>query len=187
MPLSPHNISRTSILLVLDMQEGFLKAMPERKAAESRCALAIEAATLLGMQTLFTEQMPDKLGPTLPALLDLAERPQVFAKSAFSGLGAPGLDAYLAERGVQSILLAGLETPVCVYQTAMAAAEQRLDLTLLSDAVTCRRGEDGTVALQAIREAGCRILPVETVFYHLLADAAHPKFRDFTELVKTYG
>jgi isochorismate hydrolase len=71
-----------------------------------------------------------------------------------------------------------------VHQTAVAALRADFGVTLLADAITERRPEDGAVSLAALRHGGATILPVETVFYALLGDAADPRFRAFTELVK---
>ncbi|MGE9292649.1 MAG: isochorismatase family protein [Puniceicoccales bacterium] len=180
-------LSRKIILLVLDMQETFLKVMPDRESVMARCSLAVSAAHLLGIDVVFTEQMPDKLGPTLPELLGLAPDASVFGKTSFSGLQAPGLEAYLQEGETEHLLIAGLETPICVYQTALAAQNEDYGVTLLSDALTCRRPDDGEQILRALRHAACHILPTETVFYSLLSDSHHPAFRSFTQLVKQYG
>ena len=85
------------------------------------------------------------------------------------------------------MLVCGLETPICVYQTALQALDKDIDATFLTDALGCRRIEDGNVALNAIIGLGCQALPTETVFYSLLSDAHHPRFREFSNLVKTYS
>ncbi len=180
-------LARKIILLVLDMQESFLKVMSEREQVVGRCSLAVSAARLMGIDVVFTEQMPDKLGPTLPELLSLAPEAPVFAKQAFSGMEADGIDTYLTEGETEHILIAGLETPICVYQTALAARDQDFGVTLLSDALACRRAGDGMTALEALRRSDCHVLPTETIFYSLLSDARHPAFRSFTQLVKKYG
>lgn len=172
-------------LLVVDVQPTFLKAMPEGEACLRRCRLAVAAAQLLGVAVLFTEQVPAKLGPTHPELLAAAgEHRAVFGKTAFSAFGAPGLTEALGKTEVSQLLICGLEIPVCVYQTAMDALREGLGVTILSDAVTGRRSEDGRACLEALRAAGAHVLPTETVFYAMLGDATHPRFRAFTELVK---
>ncbi len=174
-----------ALLLVIDVQPTFLKAMPQGEASLRRCQLAVGAARLLGLPTIFTEQVPAKLGPTHPGLLAAAgETRAVFGKTAFSAFGAPGLKDALEKAGASQLLICGLEIPVCVYQTAMDALREGLGVTILSDAVTGRRDDDGRACLEALRSAGAHVLPVETVFYALLGDAGHPQFRAFTELVK---
>ena len=172
-------------LLVVDVQPTFLKVMPEPERFLRRCHLAVSAAALLGVPVFFTEQVPAKLGPTHPDLL-LAAGPDrvVFGKTAFYAIGAPGLVEGLRQAGVAHVLVCGLEGPVCVYQTALDLLRAEFGVTLLSDAVTARRSDDLQVVLAALRAAGAQVLPVETVCYALLADATHPRFRAFTDLVK---
>jgi nicotinamidase-related amidase len=172
-------------LLVVDVQPTFLRVMPDGEACLRRCQLAVAAARLLDLPIFFTEQVPAKLGPTHPDLLLAAgEGHQVFVKTAFSALGAPGLLEAFRAAGISHLLLAGLEGPVCVHQTAVAALRADLGVTLLVDAITERRPTDGAACLAALRHAGATVLPVETVFYAMLSDAVDPRFRAFTELVK---
>ena len=172
-------------LLVIDVQPTFLKAMRDGQGCLRRCLLAAAAARLLGVPVLFTEQVPAKLGPTHPDLLLAAgESRAVFGKTAFSAFGAPGLAEALRKAQVSQLLICGLEIPVCVYQTAMAALREGMGVTILSDAVEARRPEDAVTCLEMLRSAGAHILPTETVFYAMIGDATHPQFRAYTELVK---
>ncbi len=184
---APHDtIPDNTLLLCVDLQESFLRVMPQRERLQKRCEFAIAAAVGLGMPVAFTEQVPEKLGGTLPRLLELAPQAAVWGKKAFSALGDDGIrDAVLRQRNVQHLLLCGIETPVCVYQTAIAALAEDLQVTLLSDAVGARRDDDARTCLEALRQAGVHVLPAETVFYALLRDVSHPFFRGYTQLVKS--
>jgi len=172
-------------LLVIDAQPPFLAAVAEGEAVRRRCRLAVASARLLGLPILFTEQVPAKLGGTDPELLAAAGEPATFPKSAFSALAAEGLRERLAELGVDHLLLAGVEGPICVHQTAAAALGEGLGVTLLADAIGARRPGDQSVVLSALRHAGAHVLPVETVFYAMVGGADHPQFKAFTALVKS--
>ncbi len=174
-------------LLVVDMQETVLNAIAESEPVIHRCAFAIEAARALGIRVIFTEQVSEKLGPTLPALQQLAPDARVFDKSTFSALGAQGLLDHLRKAGVYHLLIAGIETPVCVYQTALHAQDSDLDVTILSDCVGARRPDDARIVLQALAAASCHVLPAETVYYSMLGGSAHRVFSAYTELVKRHG
>jgi len=152
-----------------------------------RCSFAIEAARGLGITTAFTEQVPQKLGGTLPELLALASQPRIWGKSTFSAFADDGIRETLGKEEIDHLLVCGLETPVCVYQTALEALDTQYQVTVLSDCVGARRHEDAQAALSALRHAGIHVLPAETVFYSLLHDATHPFFKSFTQLVKKYG
>ena len=175
------------LLLCLDLQPVFLTAVTDGATVQRRCAFALEAAAGLGVNVVFTEQVPQKLGGTSPELLALAPRAAVFAKNTFSALADAAVRADLKQRGVEHVLLCGLETPVCVYQTALDALAADLQVTLLSDAVGARRTDDARVCVETLVRAGVHVLPAETVFYALLHDAAHPFFKTYTQLVKRHA
>ena len=172
-------------LLCIDLQDAFLKAVPDRDRLIRRCRFTLEAAKLLGVSCAATEQLPDKLGPTHAGLADLwpAHTP-VFAKGSFSALEAEGMSRWIETQQIDHLLLMGIEVPICVYQTAVQALGEDLGVTLLSDCVSQRRVEDREAVFQQLLAMEAHILPSETIFYSLLGSADHPQFRDYTELVK---
>lgn len=175
------------LLLCVDLQPPFLKVIAERDTLLQRCSFAIEAAVGLGIRVAFTEQLPRKLGGTAPELLALAPHADVHAKSSFSVFGDDGITDALRSLDIEHIVLCGLETPVCIYQTALGALDANLQVTVLSDAVGARRPADAARCIDALTRSGIHMLPAETVFYALLHDAGHPFFKGFTQLVKKYA
>ncbi len=175
------------LLLCLDVQPVFLKAMAHGERLQRRCSFAVQAAAGLGIATVFTEQVPQKLGGTAPELLALAPQRTVLAKSTFSALADDTIREAILGRKTEHLLLCGLETPVCVYQTAVDALATGLHVTLLSDAIDARRPDDAATCLSSLRHAGAHVLPSETVFYALLHDTGHPFFKAYTQLVKNAG
>ncbi|MBL9186394.1 MAG: isochorismatase family protein [Opitutaceae bacterium] len=185
-PNSPD--SADTLLLCVDLQPKFIAAMENGPRLQRRCAFAIAAATGLGLPVAFTEQVPEKLGATAPELRALAPQAPAWAKTAFSALGDERIRAELLdERALGHLLLCGLETPVCIYQTALAAKAAGLHVTVLSDAVGARRTDDAQACLAALARAGVHFLPAETVFYALLGDVRHPFFKTYTALVKSHA
>lgn len=177
---------KSAALLVVDMQDVFLDAIPESGALLDRCCFAVEAAGLLGVRTFYTTQVPEKLGDLNGGLASLEEEPVIFPKTAFSGLRAAGLKEALAKAEVDHLILAGLETPICVYQTAIDATNDDLSVTILSDCIGGRRSDDRGPVLNALSQSGCHLLPSETVFYSIVGEAGHPAFKEFTKLVRKY-
>jgi nicotinamidase-related amidase len=186
MPSSPSPLAGV-LLLCVDLQPVFLNAMADGPTVLKRCSFAIEAAAGLGIPVAFTEQMPRKLGGIDPELLKLAGAPEVYAKSTFSVFEDNGIADALRARDIEHVILCGLETPVCIYQTAVGALDANLEVTVLTDAVGARRPDDAAVCLAALSRSGVHLLPGETVFYSLLHDAGHPFFKDYTKLVKKYA
>lgn len=173
-------------LLAIDLQDTLLGMLPAAAAADlrARATLALSAAAGLGIPVFFTEQVPAKLGSTSPALRKLAPAAPVFAKNTFSSLSVPALVDALREHHIEHLLVIGLETPICVYQSALGALAEGFQVTVLSDAIAARRPVDHDVCLAALRHAGVHVLPTETVLYALLHDAEHPFFRTLVGLVK---
>ena len=173
-------------VVVIDLQPVFLEMVATSEELRRRCALLLESAALTGMRIYLTEQVPEKLGPFDDELLALAPSASRFAKSAFSAFGAEGFEEALRTNGVEHLLMAGVETSICVYQTALDARRSGFAVTTLTDCVSCRRPVDGEWALRSLRDAGCHALPIETVFYSLLGTADNPLFRDFSKLIRRF-
>ncbi len=176
------------VLLCIDLQPAFLNAVPDRERLSKRCAFALEAATGLGLKVVFSEQVPQKMGATEATFLSLVDSPLQLGKASFSALADHGIrETLLQKLGADHLILIGIETSICVYQTAVDALRAEIPVTLLSDCVGGRRSADGEVALDALKRSGVNVLPAETVFYSMLGDAAHPFFKQYTQLVKKYA
>jgi len=184
MPDPTHPVPDDALLLCVDMQPRFVAAVEQGERIHRRCEFALAAATGLGLPVAFSEQVPAKLGGTAPELLAVAPAAPVWGKSTFSALADPVIHRALDDRAVRHLLICGIETPVCVYQTALDAVADGMHVTVLSDAVGARRRDDARACLQALARAGAHVLPAETVFYALLRDVSHPFFREYTRLVR---
>jgi len=174
-------------LLVLDVQDAFLKAFSNPAPFVRRVQFVVESAKRFGIPTLFTEQRPEVLGNTTELILNLQPESPRISKTGFSAFTEASVSEWLDEHAIQHLLVCGLETPICVYQSVLDALNQDLDVTVLSDGVGCRRLNDGTTVLGSLRIHGAHVLPSETIFYSILRDSTHPAFKEFTQLVKKYS
>jgi nicotinamidase-related amidase len=179
-------MSAKPLLLCVDMQAVFVRVVAHGEEIYRRWVFAISAAKGLGMEVLFTEQAPQKLGTTIPELLALVETPVVRGKTAFSAL-APESALFASLGSNRQIVICGVETPICVFQTASDALAAGHSVTILSDCVGARREADALVCLEYLARAGARVIPSETYFYSVMKDATHPFFRTYTQLVKHHG
>lgn len=177
-----------ALLLCVDLQAVFLKSVANSDQMLKRCSFAIQAAKGFGMPVVFTEQVPQKLGATIPEMLKLAPDAKQFGKTTFSALSDDGIRDAIRAMDVEHLIICGLETSVCVYQTALDALDAQLQVTILSDAVSARRPDDAAYCLDALRARNhVFVLPSETVFYSMLQDVKHPFFKTFTQLVKDHA
>ena len=174
-------------LLVIDVQDVFLDSLPDSPILLQRCCFACKAAALLEIPIVITEQVPDKLGNCHPEIIESSPGATVFPKETFSAMKLGTLIEFFQNENVSHLILAGLETPICVYQSAIEALRLDFQVTLLTDCISGRRPNDASAILTYLgREPNCHLLPSESVFYSLLGDANHPRFREFTDLVKSY-
>lgn len=177
---------RDSALLIVDMQEKLLGAMP---ATRERCLrnnlILIEAAGVLGIPVFNTRQYPDGLGDTDSALrARLPASAQHFDKTCFSCCGAGGFVDALAATGRRQILLAGIEAHVCVLQTASELKALGYDVFIAADATASRNDEHRINALDRLRRHGIEITNSESALFEWLKDASHVNFKQLSRLIR---
>ena len=178
---------RRSALLVIDVQQRLAPAIAGIQPVLARCGLLIRAALRLNIPLAFTEQSPEGLGPTVPALRDLAPEARVIRKDHFQATREPGLAAWLAHTGAEQVVVAGTEAHVCVLQTTLGLAAAGYAAFVVADAVGSRREMDRAVALERLSSAGCRIVTAEMALFEWLERAGTEEFREVLVHVKAVG
>lgn len=170
-------------LLVIDIQERLAAAMPpdEFERMRDRSQLAIRGAQVLGLPIVCTEQYPKGLGPTVASLRDLLNPFSPIEKVRFSAVCANVL-SQLAGR--QKILVVGMETHVCVFQTVRDLIGENMTPFVCEDAVLSRKASDHRIGLNLCRQAGAVITSVETALFDVLGQAQTPEFKAISALVK---
>lgn len=170
-------------LIVVDMQERLMAVMPDPAGLTDRARRMIEGARHLGLPVVFTEQAPAKLGPTVEPLRALMGEPAI-EKVSFSCWDCPTFQDRLSEIGRRELILVGIETHVCVWQTArdLLAAGHRVEV--VADAVASRDTANRELALARLRDAGAGITCVEMALFELLRTAGHDAFRAISRLVR---
>ncbi|WP_226350657.1 MULTISPECIES: isochorismatase family protein [unclassified Pseudonocardia] len=169
--------SAAAVLLLVDLQERLVPAMHDGERVVARAARLAEAATLLEVPVLATEQVPEKLGPTVEPLAGLPHL--VVPKTRFAAD-----DGVLFPPGRGEIVVAGVEAHVCVLQTVLELLADDRRVVVVADAVGSRFVEDEQLALQRARAAGAEIVTSEMVLFEWLRDAAHPRFREVQKLLR---
>jgi nicotinamidase-related amidase len=171
---------RNSTLLMIDMQARLMPAIDEAAAAIANARRLVDAAALLGVPALFTEQNPKGLGPTVPELRP--EESRILAKMDFDASRAPGFDERLPER--HAVVIAGVEAHVCVLQTALGLVEKGRRVFVARDAIGSRRPESKDAALRRMERNGVEIVTTEMVVFEWLGDARNPRFKEAVALIK---
>ena len=170
--------------VIMDMQENLLKAVKRKTELEDSIVLQIKIFGLLKIEQCLTEQAPEKLGATFSGILNLCKGIPVFEKCTFSAFGSDQFREWLKNMNISHLLISGIETPICIYQTCLDALRENLQVTVISDCVGARRQGDAETVLAQLSSFGCSIIPLETICYSLLKDSAHAEFKSISNLVR---
>lgn len=172
-----------TILVVIDLQERLLPVIPAQSQVLWNVERLVEGVAALGMSIVATEQYPEKLGPTVSPIRERLSRPAV-AKLAFSCAGCEELFEGLLDQGIHRLLLCGIETHVCVLQSAYDLISQGFSVTLASDAVGARYDNDHRWALRRLESAGVVVTTTEAALFELCTRAGTSQFKQISQLAK---
>ena len=177
-----------TLLLVVDVQERLVPAIHKDlyPIALRNMQIMIEAAGTLGLPILLTEQYPKGLGPTVKEILLPLEGKSFkrIEKVTFSCARDEAFLQAVAAANRRQILIIGMETHVCVYQTSVDLIRAGYSVFVLDDAVSSRYMHNYQSALQALRDAGCTVFSTETAVFQLLKVAATPEFKKVSSLIR---
>ncbi|MFM7344178.1 MAG: hydrolase [Tagaea sp.] len=173
--------AQSSVLLVVDIQARLLPAMAEPELVTANTAKLVAAAKRLGIPVLVSEQYPKGLGPTVESL---AGAGTVLAKMSFSCAADPGIAARLESLGRRQIVLCGIESHVCVLQTALGLRDKGYDVTVVWDAVSSRKLADKELAAGRLRRNDVELVGTEMAIFEWLGVAGTPEFKELSALIK---
>lgn len=171
-------------LILIDIQEKLLPVMHEKEELLNNLKKLIAGLRALNIPILWTEQIPDKMGPTVPEIWELLEGYSPLSKSAFSCCGEHSFTNSLNKLNRKQLLIAGIETHVCVYQTALDLIEKGYEVEIPEDCVSSRTQQNKSIALAKMSKCGATLTGVETILFELMRDSFHPAFRQILKIVK---
>jgi len=170
------------VLLLIDFQERLFAAMPEaiRDAHVKHAEDLKYLADAMGIPVLVTEQYPKGLGTTLPGL----EVAGPFEKLAMSAMVQEGFVDRLAAEGASQVIVAGMETHVCVCQTVRDLLKARYRVWVAADACLSRRKLDWEVSLRHMASEGAMVVTTEMILFGLLERAGTPLFKEVSRRIR---
>jgi nicotinamidase-related amidase len=172
-------------LIVIDVQGKLAQLMVQKESLFANLERMIKGAQTLGIPIIWTEQAPDKLGETTPELKEiLIETARPISKVSFSCCGNESFMAELKRLNRKQVLLTGIETHICVYQTALDLLKLDYEVQVVTDAISSRVAENKQLGLERMQEAGARLTSAEMALFELVRVAEGPQFRAVAKLVK---
>lgn len=172
------------VFVQVDVQERLFPFISNNEELEKNLVTLVKGLQLLDVPMIINEQYKKGIGETIPSLRELIEDYPHFEKTTFSCCGQEeGLSA-IKNSGKKIVILAGIETHVCVLQTALDLLEEGLQPVLVTDCVNSRKEKDRDMAIQRMIQAGVIPTTYESLLFELTVNAKHPRFKEVSKLVK---
>ena len=173
-----------TVLLIIDVQDRLVGMLKNSEEITKNNMILSKTAKLLGLPVITTEQYPQGLGSTIIEIRENLDQERIFEKQTFSALDNENVKDMLNSLGRKNIILTGIESHICVYQTALALLENGYNVYVVKNAVSSRKTKDYRTALELMRDFGARLTCVETVLFELLKTSTHPNFKEIQSLIK---
>jgi nicotinamidase-related amidase len=167
-------------LVVVDVQEAFRPVVRSFDAVVQNVARLIQGARALGVPVVATEQYPKGLGHTVPEVAEHLDGTEPIEKTCFSASQADGFSL----DGRDQVLLCGIESHVCVWQSAHDLLSKGLEVHVARDAVTSRTDENRDLGVHKMEAAGAVVTSVETALFEMLGVAGSDEFKVIQRLIK---
>ena len=181
----PHLLDRNnSALVIVDIQEKLSTIMKDRDVLLENVSKLIKGCRILNVPVFYTEQYPKGLGRTEKVLVDLLADLKPVEKIRFSVCNEIALMRPIKEKSVQQIILAGIETHVCILQSALDFLHQGYQVHIPADAAFSRKEADRQTALNRLAREGVIITSTEAALFELMAVAGSEEFKQISKLVK---
>lgn len=179
-----HLNAKATLFILCDLQAKFRTVTQHFPAIITNAQKLLSCGKLLDIDLIVSEQNPTKLGHTAPEL-NISHAVGVHTKLEFSIMNDVKLkEAILKLNRIESIVLFGLETHICIEQSAIDLLECGYDVHIVADCTTSRSAEDRILAFQRLRQVGCFVTTSENVIFKLLRGKNHPQFGRIKELLR---
>jgi nicotinamidase-related amidase len=173
-------------LYVVDPQERLMAHIHEAERVVKNSSLMIRLFRIFSLPIIANTQYKKGIGPIVPELVDLLTNVPCPDKVEFNGLANPEVRKELdrLDPSVDTLLLCGVETHICIYQTAMGAIDAGYRVLVVADAVSARTPENNSFGQERLREIGAILAPAEMIIYELLQQAGTPEFKAMLPYLK---
>jgi len=174
-----------SALVIIDVQEKLFPHVHEYERVLARIDLLVTGAKLMGVPILLTEQYPRGLGPTIPQIREMIPEVQPVSKMDFSCAAVDSFREQLAALHRDQVILTGIESHICVAQTALDLTHKGERVIVAADAVSSRRPFDIRIALGRLKQSGLMLSTAESIVFEWLRRAGTEEFKAIQPKLKT--
>ena len=176
--------AENSLILLIDIQEKLVN-MLEKDTISSKAAKLLNAAGILEIPCIITEQYPKGLGPTVEELkLETTDKTVFFEKTAFSAMQESGFKEILRNYNRKNIIICGIEAHVCVYQTVSDLITEGYNVEIVQDITASRKETEFQTGMEKMKQLGANVTSLEIVLFELIKTSKHPHFKEIQGLIK---
>ncbi len=173
-----------SVLLIIDIQEKLIRSAFNNEKVENRASILAKTASVLGIPVIVTEQYPKGLGSTIEPIKNvLPENTAVLEKTCFNAFAEKNILETFKKLKRKHVIICGIETHICVFQTAEWLAKNGYEATIIADACGSRSEYEHVLGLENLKDFA-KIKTTEMVLFELLKTAKHPNFKELQALIK---
>ncbi len=183
------NLGRLSIkqnnicFLIIDVQERFIPVIDNINQVISNINILTKVSQILDFPLIVTEQYPKGLGNTTRKIT-LPKNTKIIEKLSFSCYGSPEFKNFLKESKIDTLIISGIETHVCVLQTVLDAIKNDVQVHLITDAISSRAKSNKDIAIERIKQSGAFISSTEMIVFQLLEKAGTDSFKTISKLFR---
>ncbi len=181
------------LLVLIDFQERLMPSIYENENIEDSVCKLVRGCRFLGVPIITTQQYTKGLGETVPSILKSLNEPleetstldmPIIEKVTFSCMMNDEFAATVQKTGRKTVILTGVESHICVSQTALDLINNGYEVILVNDCVSSRKKEDKEISLRRLGKCGAIVSTYESVLFELTGSAKHPQFRNISKIVK---
>lgn len=175
-----------AVFVAIDYQEKLMPVMSNIEILRDKVMRISKGMGVLGIPAIFTEQYPKGLGRTenLEEIKEALGDFPIVEKDSFSAFGGDTFEETLKSTGKNTVLLCGIETHICVQQTAMDLLDKGYRVVLIVDCCSSRSEADKEIALRRMSAMGVEFVSVETILFEMIAGNKDPEFRAISKIIK---
>ncbi|RQD71855.1 MAG: hydrolase [Tindallia sp. MSAO_Bac2] len=177
-------MKENSAAVIIDMQEKLTPHVQEHKELVERMKILIKGLKALGVPILVTEQYRKGLGATIPEIDEVLDGNKPLEKMAFSCCDDDEFQKNLEQTGRKQVIVAGIETHVCVLQTVIDLMEKGFQPVIIEDCLSSRKIADKQIAVKRMIQEGARVASCESILFELCRYAGTDTFKKISKLVK---
>ena len=175
---------KSTVLVIIDVQGKLAQIMHDRDTLFKNLHILVSGVKLLNIPIIWMEQVPDKLGSTIPEIKDVLIDQKPIIKDVFSCMKNEEFNNQIKRINPNDIILAGIESHICVYQTAMDLLEKKYNVHIVADAISSRISENKELGIERMLLEGAMKTSVEMLLFEIQGEAKGDRFRQISRLVK---